>query len=185
VNPEEGVLRGVAAVVAAATVARPVLALLTGCASEPAARGRVEHGRVATVADGDTLRLTDGRRIRLVQIDAPERGRECFGERARLALVQLAPPGGEVTLARVPALDDHDRFGRLLRTARVGGRNLNLALVAEGAAAPYFYRGARGRFASLLQSLALRARARHLGLWGACPSTGVDFYRAVNTGTSK
>ena len=156
--------------------------MLTGCASEQAASGRVEHGRVARVADGDTLRLTDGRRIRLVQIDAPERGRECFGERARLALLQLAPPGREVTLEREPALDDHDRFDRLLRTVRVGDRNLNLALVAEGAAAPYFYRGARGRGSAALLEAAERARGERRGLWGSCPQARLRPTRAVDSG---
>lgn len=53
----------------------------------------------------------------------------------------------------------------------------------DGDAAPYFYRGDRGRYAGVLQRLALRARAAHRGLWGACPATGVDFYRAVDTGS--
>ena len=166
----------------AARVALLLLVVVTGCAGEPAARGRVERGRVATVADGDTLRLRDGGRIRLVQIDAPERGPECFGERARLALLQLAPPGSEVTLEREPALDDHDRFGRLLRTVRVGGRNVNLALVAQGAAAPYFYRGARGRGADALLEAAERAREERRGLWGSCPRARLRPTRAVDSG---
>jgi endonuclease YncB( thermonuclease family) len=157
--------------------------VLSGCASEPVAPGRVEHGRVATVADGDTLRLSDGRRIRLVQIDAPERGQECFGERARLALLQLAPPGSEVALEREPSLDDHDRFGRLLRTVRVGDRNVNLARVSQGAAAPYFYRGARGRGSAALLEAAERARDERRGLWGSCPRARLRPTRAVDSGS--
>ena len=94
---------------------------------------------------------------------------------------------GKIRLLADPRLDGVDQYGRLLRYVlrASDGINTNIALVREGAAAPYFYRGARGRFASLLQSLALRARAHHRGLWGACPNAGINFYRGVNTGTSK
>jgi endonuclease YncB( thermonuclease family) len=147
------------------------------------------YATLAYVVDGDTIRLRGGAYVRLVQIDAPEtyHEHECYGDRATAALKRLLPPGTKIRLLADPRLDRVDQYGRLLRyvlRAR-DGLDTNIALVREGAAAPYFYRGARGRFASLLQSLALRARARHLGLWGACPNTGVDFYRAVNTGTSK
>ena len=144
---------------------------------------------LAYVVDGDTIRLRGGAYVRLVQIDAPEtyHQHECYGERATLALKHLLPPGTKIRLLADPRLDDVDRYGRLLRYVlrASDGLDTNIALVREGAAAPYFYRGARGRFASLLQSLALRARARQLGLWGACRNghVPVDFYRGVNTGT--
>ena len=140
------------------------------------------HGRVATVADGDTLRLSDGQRVRLVQIDAPERGQECFGDQARAALLRLVPPGTQIELEREPGLDDHDRFGRLLRTVRLHGRNVNLALVVEGAAAPYFYRGDRGRGAAALLQAAERARKGRRGLWGSCPDARLRPTRAVDSG---
>nr|MBA3380320.1 hypothetical protein [Actinomycetota bacterium] len=38
-----------------------------------------ESGVVASVYDGDTLSLSDGRRVRLLQIDTPELGSgECY-----------------------------------------------------------------------------------------------------------
>jgi endonuclease YncB( thermonuclease family) len=161
-----------------------VLLVAVGCARESVPGGPVEHARVATVSDGDTLRLTDGRRIRLVQIDAPERGVECFGDRARAALLRLAPPGTRVELEGDPALDDRDRFGRLLRTVRVRGRSVNLALVAQGAAAPYFYRGARGRGAGALLEAAERARSERRGLWGSCLGVRLLPTRALDSGRS-
>jgi micrococcal nuclease len=141
---------------------------VAGCraASTPAAR--LEHGVVAHVTDGDTLRLIDGRRIRLVQIDAPELDADCFGRAARRALVRLAPQGTRVSLERDPALDAIDAYGRLLRYVVVGEREVNLELVAGGAAQPYFFHGDRGRIARALLAAARRARARHRGLWGAC-----------------
>jgi endonuclease YncB( thermonuclease family) len=147
------------------------------------------YATLAYVVDGDTIRLRGGAYVRLVQIDAPEmyHQHECYGERATQALKHLLRPGTKIRLLADPRLDKVDRYGRLLRYVlrASDGLDTNVQLVREGAAAPYFYRGARGRFASLLQSLALRARAHQRGLWGACPNTGVDFYRGVNTGTSK
>ena len=48
-----------------------------------------ERTRVVAVPDGDSLDLADGRRIRLLGIDAPEKGR-CMADEARDKLVQLA-----------------------------------------------------------------------------------------------
>ena len=59
--------------------------------------------------------------------------------------------------------------------------NINIHLVRLGAAAPYFNKGRRSRYANRLEALAKRARARHLGLWGACPRTRYDPNRGVET----
>jgi endonuclease YncB( thermonuclease family) len=140
------------------------------------------------IADGDTLTVAGGARVRLVQIDTPEVyfGTECYGHAASAALARMLPPGTRIRLAADPALDKVDAYHRLLRyVIRVrDGLNVNIALVRRGIAAPYFYRGDRGRYATLLTRLALRARSRHLGLWGACPHTPVDFERAVDTGSA-
>jgi len=132
----------------------------------------VERGVVAFVVDGDTLALADGRRVRLVQIDAPELVSDCYGRAARRALARLAPPGTRVALVGDPALDEVDDYGRPLRYVLVAGRNVNVALVAAGAARPWFFGGARGRYAARLLAAARRARARRLGLWGACAASG-------------
>jgi micrococcal nuclease len=142
--------------------------------------------RVGHVTDGDTIVLANGTRVRLVQIDAPEAysGVECYGPAASRALERLLPPGTAIRLVADPSLDQLDRFGRLLRyVVRVrDGLDVNIALVRAGAAAPYFYDGDRGRYARLLTRLALRARALHVGLWGACPHTPVDFEHQLRTG---
>ena len=159
-----------------------VVLCLAGCA-DAAAPDDERTGRVARVSDGDTLRLRDGRRVRLVQIDAPEAGAECWGASATDALRRLAPPGAAVELERDPALDDTDRFGRLLRYVRIGDVNVNVELVRRGAAAPYFFGGVRGRYADALLDAARAARASSRGLWGGCPGTRLDAERAVATGS--
>jgi micrococcal nuclease len=142
--------------------------------------------RVDHVADGDTITLTNGQRVRLVQIDTPEvySDTECYGPPASAITEGLLPPGTEVRMSAEPATDRTDRYGRLLRyviRAR-DGLNVNVHLVRIGAAAPYFYDGRRGSYAAKLETLARRARARHLGLWGACPGTPYDPTRGVSTG---
>jgi len=149
------------------------------------AAGSAERAVVGSITDGDTLRLRDGRRVRLVQIDAPELGGgECYSRAARTALLGLAPPGSPVTLESDPALDRVDRYGRLLRYVRRGGANLNVELVRRGAAAPYFYRDERGRYAGALMAAASAAKSAKRGLWKACPRTTLDPGRAVDTGAS-
>jgi endonuclease YncB( thermonuclease family) len=170
---------------------RPQIALLlavvltcVGCSSAPESSPEAapEAGVVARVTDGDTLRLRDGRRIRLVQIDAPERDTECYGRAAGAALARLTPPGTRVMLERDPSLDGRDGYGRLLRYVLVGELDVNLELVRLGAAAPYFFRGERGRQAGSLLSAAEAARAHRRGLWGACPDARLAPDRGLVTG---
>src|SRR6188768_4055342 len=120
----------------------------------------VEGGVVASVFDGDTLALTDGRRVRLLQIDTPELGTgECYSRAARTALVALVPLGSRISLEADPALDRTDRYGRLLRYVRRGAVNVNLELVRRGAAAPYFYGSDEGRYSASLLAAARGAKA--------------------------
>jgi len=88
-----------------------------------------------------------------------------------------------VRLFAEPATDRVDQYGRLLRyVVRVSSAmNVNIRLVAVGAAAPYFYKGRSGRYATRLELLARRARAKGLGLWRACPHTIYDPYHGVQT----
>lgn len=146
-----------------------------------AARGG-ETAVVAYVNDGDTLRLRDGRRVRLLQIDAPELHGDCYGRAALAALLRLAPKGTAVTLERDRALDAKDAYGRLLRYVFVGGRNVDVVLVREGAASPYFFHKRRGRYADELLSAAADARAARRGYWGACPGAELNVFLGSITG---
>ena len=145
--------------------------------AQPSQAPRVRQARVARVIDGDTLETVDGRRIRLVQIDAPESDGECYGAEATAALEALLPRGSRIGLERDPGLDDVDRYGRLLRYVHRGGRNINIVLVRRGAASVWFFDGDQGRYAGRLLAEARAAKARKRGAWGACraqldPSSG-------------
>jgi micrococcal nuclease len=163
-----------------------VVAVMSSAGAAPASVSLRKFGRIDHVADGDTVDLTNGAKVRLVQIDTPEVyfHPECYGRRASGVAKRLLRAGTLVRLVREPATDSVDSYGRLLRyVIRLrGSLNVNVHLVAVGAAAPYFYRGRKGRYAPRLTRLALRARRHHLGLWGHCPGTPYDPYRGVSTG---
>jgi micrococcal nuclease len=158
------------------------LALLPAADAGTAATG---GGVVASVTDGDTLRLKDGRRVRLVQIDTPEvGGGECYSRAARKQLLQLAAPGTRVRVSTDPRLDRVDRYGRLLAYVTVGRTNVNVELVRRGAATVYFYGGERGVHATQLLAAGRAARAAGRGLWGACRGAVWNPERAAVTSGS-
>ncbi len=90
---------------------------------------------ITKVYDGDTITLSTGEKVRLLQIDTPELSpAECYGQEARSALVKLLNTPGQLSLKSDPKLDKVDRYGRLLRYVFIGKTNINLKLVEIGAA---------------------------------------------------
>ncbi len=172
-------------VLVCAVTAVSLVAAETGHVASGAMPSSADRAVVERVVDGDTLSLRDGRKVRLLQIDTPELGTgECYSRAAAKTLGALTPVGSVIQLEADARLDDVDRYGRALRYVVRQGSNVNIELVRRGAAAPYFYRGERGRYAVRLMSAAGLARRGHKGLWGACPSTPFDPSGAVNTGRS-
>ena len=157
------------------------LALALAVATLPA--GAAAFGsqtRVTHILDGDTLVVSGGTRVRLVQIDTPELGSgECYSRRSAKELRALAPVGATVRLEADPRLDSVDRYGRLLRYVVRGGTNVNLALVGRGAATVWFYDGVRGKYAARLLAAAQAARRERRGLWGACPAVWNPYAPAI------
>lgn len=116
-------------------------------------------GSVVGVVDGDTLDvLVDNRpvRVRLAQIDAPERS-QAFGSRAKQKLSDLTfHKVVSVSTAARP-----DRWGRQLGMVYVAGVNVNAEMVSQGFA--WAYRQYLSD-ASLLR-LEEQARGSRRGLW--------------------
>jgi endonuclease YncB( thermonuclease family) len=141
--------------------------------------------RIHHVTDGDTVVLRNGQRVPLVQIDTP---RSTSAPSATGGRRLSSPSGcclqvhafGSTRSPRPIALDDYGRLLRYVVRAK-DGVNVNVALVAVGAAAPYFYEGRRGKYASRLEIVAKSAKAKHLGLWGACPHTAYNPYHGIET----
>ena len=159
------------------TLVALVVALVAGCDTaegSPTDAAAGEQATVEWVNDGDTLTLEGGRRVRLVQIDAPELSTDCYGRTALQELIDLTPKGTRVVLVRDPALDDRDQHGRLLRYVFVGEQNVNVELVERGAASPYYFRNDRGRYADELDDAVDDAREGDAGYWGACPAAELN-----------
>jgi micrococcal nuclease len=163
------------ALLAVAALALGAFALLTRNSS---AEGAV----VARVIDGDTIALVDGTRVRLVQIDTPEKGTECYGDEASTLARRLLPAGTRVRIEQDSALDQVDRFNRKLAYVWKGDEDVNVTLAREGAAGVWFFDGRRGRHAAELLRAAEQARAEEKGLWGACPLARFDPLDSLATG---
>jgi len=139
---------------------------------------------VAFIYDGDTLTLKSGEKVRLVQIDTPELSpAECYGIQARDLLRKMVGTS-TIRLRREPVSANKDRKGRLLRYVFVDSKNINLELVRQGAAAPWFYNG-RGRYANQLLEAAKLAQKNKIGLWKECPVAKLDPSRAIDTGPAE
>ena len=115
-------------------------------------------GTVVGVIDGDTIDvLVDQRlvRVRLAQIDAPER-KQAFGTTSRQALSALV-------FQQAVTVDEtgSDRYGRTVGTVFVAGVNVNVAMIDQGMAWAY-RKYVTDR--SLIE-LEGQARAARRGLW--------------------
>jgi micrococcal nuclease len=115
---------------------------------------------VVEVVDGDTFRLEDGRVVRLIGIDAPERGKY-FHERSRDALRSLVL-GKRVRLER--DVSDLDSLGRLLRYAFIDGVFINLEQVRWGNAVVRIISPDTKHAGKLIEAEEM-ARGQGIGLW--------------------
>ena len=86
-----------------------------------------------TVVDGDTLRLPDGRRVRLPAVDTPETGRPDSAEAAAFTAHWLAGRGFRL----VPPDPPRDHYGRFIADVVAEGDSLSAALVGAGLAWVY------------------------------------------------
>ena len=93
-----------------------------------------EGGFVGKVIDGDTV-VINGESIRLLGIDADERGYECYNE-AKKRLEELVL-NKDVKLEK--DVKDKDQYKRYLRYVLVNNTNINLQMVEEGLAIARFY----------------------------------------------
>lgn len=116
-------------------------------------------GRVVSIQDGDTLTVLVSRqqiRVRLVEIDAPER-KQAFGTRSRQSLAELCA-GKD---ARVESKGE-DRYGRTLGRVICDGTDANAEQVRRGMAWVFERYAPR---ASPLYAVQAEARAARRGLW--------------------
>lgn len=119
----------------------------------------VSRSIVVSVPDGDSLDLADGRRIRLLGIDAPERGR-CMADEARTFLTGQVL-GRHIRL-KEPVTDD---FGRVLAHVFVGQTLVSQLMLKEGLARYTFSAGSKSQYGIALKSAVDQAKAAKRGIW--------------------
>jgi len=115
---------------------------------------------VQTVIDGDTLRLENGERVRLIGINAPERGQPYY-EEATAALTELTL-GQRVRLER--DVSERDQYDRRLAYVYVGGVMANEELVARGLAKAYPFAPDTSK-EDIFRRAELAAQATDQGMW--------------------
>ncbi|MFN3919023.1 MAG: thermonuclease family protein [Methylohalobius sp.] len=126
------------------------------------------YQRVVYVYDGDTVQLADGRRVRLLNINAPEikthskRG-EPSGEPAKRALERLTR-GKRVRLEYDAQTQDH--YGRTLAYLFTeDGLHVNLTLVKQGFAVANLH-PPNLKYAEAILAAEREAEAAKRGVWG-------------------
>lgn len=94
-----------------------------------------ENTVVTKVIDGDTVVVEGGYHVRLLGIDADEKGYLCYdAAKNRLEALVLSK---QVILQK--DITDVDQYKRCLRTIFLGSENIDLQLVKEGLAIARFY----------------------------------------------
>ncbi len=136
---------------------------------------------MAFVFDGDTVRLADGRHVRLLGIDTPEIGRdgapsEPFAIAARDFLRALI---GKRDVRLVNGKRLHDRYGRQLSELVLpDGRNVQRELLARGLAVVMAVES-EVPLIECLVTAERRARAARAGVWSVASYGPIDADRVV------
>jgi micrococcal nuclease len=121
--------------------------------------------QVVKVFDGDTIQLDDGRKIRLIGVDAPEvespyRKAEHWGEQSKAYLASfILNKRISITLGDPPL----DKFNRTLAYIYLGDILVNGRIIRDGWASAYrvFYHPWRDLFLIYERE----ARSKGLGMW--------------------
>ncbi|OAJ48138.1 thermonuclease family protein [Pseudomonas marginalis] len=140
----------------------------------PAALAQVE---VQRVVDGDTVRLKDGRSVRMIGLNAPETGKrgrsdEPYAVAARQHLQALVDASNH-RVGLVPGRESKDRYGRTLaHLYSADGENLEAQLLAQGLG---FQVGVAPNvdLVACQQAAENAARKARVGLWRQSPVQNV------------
>lgn len=125
--------------------------------------GNAAPCQVSRITDGDTVACADGRRIRLLLIDAPELSQRPWGTRARDALARLAPLGAVVGVEH--DVQERDRYNRTLAYLyTTSGRMINLAMAESGYVVASVY-PPNVQHVERIRAGVVQARSQRLGLW--------------------
>jgi micrococcal nuclease len=129
----------------------------------------LEVAQVKRIIDGDTIELTDGRKVRYIGVDTPEtkhptKEQQCYGQAASEKNKELVE-GKTVKLEK--DVSETDRYGRLLRYVWVDDQLINLVLVRDGFAIASSYPPDVAK-QEIFRDAEKTAREKNVGLWGSC-----------------
>lgn len=121
----------------------------------------IETSRVSRVVDGDTVKLEDGRTLRLLGINTPETSMP-FNEEATELLEQLVQN-------KSVKVESHgmDKYDRTLAYIFLDDKNANKELLLEGLATLYYYEW--DDYYIAFEQAEKFARLNEKGLWGKSP----------------
>lgn len=132
-------------------------------------RGALQWVNLKSVVDGDTVRLADGRKVRLIAINTPELGRngradQALAREARRAVQAFFADDSRVGL--LLGVEPRDRYGRVLaHLYRRDGASLSAYLLARGLGMQVVV-PPNDQHWHCLAKVEARARGAGLGVWG-------------------
>jgi micrococcal nuclease len=149
--------------------------------SNPQETVSLEEAKITRVIDGDTVELSDGRRLRMIGINTPENTSktEPYGKEASDYTKSMLT-GKTVFLEK--DVSDVDRYGRLLRIiwlekpsdisdSEIREKMFNAILILGGYAEPYTF-PPDVKYSKDFVKYAKEARAQKTSLWSIYPEKG-------------
>lgn len=129
---------------------------------------------VKRALDGDTIELTNGRKVRYLMVDTPESTggkHDCYGEEA-------AAFNAGLVVGKTVHLDYgsecQDMFKRLLAWVKVADREVNSLLIERGYACVLYIPPNGAEREDELKALQSQAKAANKGMWGACQEVACE-----------
>ena len=127
------------------------------------------QGIVSRVIDGDTIELTNGLRIRYLNINAPESGQdslECYGLEAKQFNTDWVD--GKTVCLHYDDVECSDKYDRLLAYVETDEGEVNSAMVEQGFACAAYVAPSGSARKDEFEALETLARNAKLGLWEMC-----------------
>lgn len=128
------------------------------------------------VIDGDTIKLLTGEEVRLIGINAPEKGEKCY-EEAKEYLEEWVLGKEDIILEK--DIEDKDQYGRLLRYVIVDIYNVNRRMILNGLAHKYEY-GSNTKYSSLFEGAENYAKENNGCLWEKAEEDYVGCFTITN-----
>lgn len=115
---------------------------------------------VKKIFDGDTFEIEDGEIVRMLCIDAPEKGEEFYNESTLFLSNKIL----NKSVRLLKDTSNRDIYGRLLRYVFLDEEFLNSLVVEKGLARAYYYTPDTSMFQTIKNAEKI-AKSKELGIW--------------------